>query len=92
MNAIVRADDLGYSEAINYGIAKAIKQGIINNVGLMVNMPYAKHGYNLIMNDNICVGLHANISAGEPISHAGLIPTLMEGEHLLWKTTSLHQN
>ncbi|WP_028274840.1 ChbG/HpnK family deacetylase [Atopococcus tabaci] len=78
MNVIVRADDLGYSEAVNYGIAKAVKQGIVNNVGLMVNMPYAKHGYDLIANDNICLGLHANISAGEPISSIEEVPALIE--------------
>ena len=36
---IVRADDLGYSRAVNLGIADTVKHGIINNVGLMVNMP-----------------------------------------------------
>ena len=41
---LVRADDLGWTEAINYGIAKAVKEGIIGSVGLMPNMPAAGHG------------------------------------------------
>lgn len=45
---MIRADDLGYSEAVNYGIEKSVKCGIINNVGFMVNMEASEHGYNLI--------------------------------------------
>ena len=26
---LVRADDLGYSEAFNYGLARAVKSGIV---------------------------------------------------------------
>ena len=29
---LVRADDLGYSEGVNYGIAKSVKDGIIKSV------------------------------------------------------------
>ena len=32
---MVRADDLGYSEGINYGIEKSVKEGIIKNVGFI---------------------------------------------------------
>ena len=47
MNLLVRADDLGYSEAINYGIAKSVIDGIVKNVGVMVNMPATEHGLEL---------------------------------------------
>ena len=46
---IVRADDLGYSEAVNLGIEKTVKDGIINNVGVMVNMPATQHGLDLLV-------------------------------------------
>ena len=36
---LIRADDLGYSEGVNYGIAKSVKDGIIGSVGVMTNMP-----------------------------------------------------
>ena len=45
---LVRADDLGYCEAVNYGIAKAVKEGIIGSVGLMPNMEAARHGVDLL--------------------------------------------
>ena len=45
---LIRADDLGFSEATNYGIFKTVKDGIIRSVGLMPNMPSAQMGYDLI--------------------------------------------
>ena len=45
---IVRADDLGYSCAVNYGIYEATHRGIVNNVSLMVNLPFSEHGWELL--------------------------------------------
>ena len=38
MKLIMRADDLGFSEAVNLGIYKAVKEGVITSVGMMTNM------------------------------------------------------
>jgi predicted glycoside hydrolase/deacetylase ChbG (UPF0249 family) len=48
MKLIIRADDIGYSEAVNYGIEKSVKDGLIRSAGLMPNMPYAAHGLKLL--------------------------------------------
>lgn len=82
IKVIVRGDDLGYSEGVNYGILKATSEGIVNNVGMMVNMFYARMGYQLIKDEEkICVGLHANISAGKPILPVESIHTLVSDSH-----------
>ena len=39
---LVRADDLGYSRGVNYGIMDSVRHGIVRSVGLMPNMPEAK--------------------------------------------------
>ena len=65
---LVRADDLGWTEAINYGIAKAVKEGIIGSVGLMPNMPAAGHGMELLAWEKVCVGQHTNICVGRPVT------------------------
>lgn len=57
---IVRADDLGYSEAVNYGIEKSIKDGIVRSAGLMPNMPAAAHGLRLLEGTGACIGQHTN--------------------------------
>lgn len=74
---LIRADDLGYSEAVNYGIEKTIKDGLIKSVGMMTNMPAANHGFNLIKEYDICLGQHTNISIGKPVSDIKLIPSLV---------------
>ena len=38
---LIRADDLGYSDGVNYGIAKAVNKGVVKSVGVMTNMPTA---------------------------------------------------
>ncbi len=48
MKMIIRADDFGFSEAVNYGILKAFRGGLVKNIGLMSNMPYAKQALDLI--------------------------------------------
>ncbi len=73
---LIRADDLGYSEGINYGIAKSVKDGIIRNVGLMPNMCAAQHGVNLLKGVDVCYGQHTNICVGRPLTDPKLIPSI----------------
>lgn len=77
MKLIIRADDLGFSEAINYGIAKTVQSGIVKNVGLMPNMEAAKHGFSLIQHEDIAIGQHTNLCVGKPICNPSLIPSLV---------------
>lgn len=74
---LVRADDLGYSEGINYGIAKTVKEGIIKSVGVMTNMPSAEHGLNLLSKEKVCYGQHTNICVGRPLTDPRLIPSIV---------------
>ncbi|NLC96327.1 MAG: ChbG/HpnK family deacetylase [Erysipelotrichaceae bacterium] len=83
---ILRADDLGFSEAVNLGIEKTVKEGLIKTVGLMSNMPYSKHGVELLKSYDICLGLHANISQGKPLSDPKLIPSITNDLGIFKKT------
>lgn len=74
---LVRADDLGYSEAVNYGLAKSVKDGIIRSVGVMTNMPTVEHGLNLLEGVKVCYGLHTNICVGKPLTDPGKIPSMV---------------
>ena len=75
---LLRADDLGYSEAVNYGIEKSIRQGLIRSLGVMVNMPATLHGVDLIKDCDIALGVHVNICAERPLSDPALIPSLVD--------------
>ncbi len=74
---LVRGDDLGYSEAVNYGIAKAVREGIVRSVGVMPNMPSVEMGLELLRGADVCLGQHTNICAGYPLSDPERIPSLV---------------
>ena len=64
---LIRADDLGYSDGVNYGIAKAVNKGVVKSVGVMTNMPTAMDGLKLLKKENVCLGQHTNICVGNHV-------------------------
>ena len=78
MKLIMRADDLGFSEAVNLGIYKAVKDGMITSVGMMTNMEYASDGYQLFKDFDIAIGQHTNICVGKPLTDLARIPSLVQ--------------
>lgn len=86
----MRADDLGMSEAVNYGIYKSICDGVISCTGLMPNMEAAQHGYDLLKTMDICIGQHTNISLGKPICDPLKIPTLVNDEGLFYSSSEIN--
>ena len=75
---IIRADDIGYSEAVNLGIAKSVRDGLIRSAGLMPNMPYAEHGLKLLEGLDVVIGQHTNMCLGKPCANPALIPSLLD--------------
>ena len=75
---LVRADDLGYSEGVNYGLAKSVKDGIIRSVGVMPNMPAVRHGLDLLKGVPVCCGQHTNICVGRPLTDPARIPSICQ--------------
>lgn len=73
---LLRADDLGFSEAVNYGIAKTVREGLIQNCGVMVNMAATGHAVRLFREIPCCLGLHCNVSVGRPVCPPQQVPTL----------------
>ena len=87
---LVRADDLGYSEGFNYGLARAVKSGIIRCVGVMPNMEWAEHGVRLLDGTDVTFTVHANICQGKPLTDPKLIPSLVD-ENGIFKDKSLYR-
>ena len=87
---LVRADDLGYSEAFNYGLARAVRSGIVRCVGVMPNMEWAEHGVRLLDGTDVTFTVHANICQGRPITDPGLVPSLVD-ENGFFKDKSLYR-
>ena len=76
---LLRADDLGFSEAVNCGIAKTVREGLIRNCGVMVNMDATRHAVELFRDLPCCFGLHCNVSVGRPLCPPDQVPTLVDG-------------
>ncbi|MGT2925447.1 ChbG/HpnK family deacetylase [Streptococcus caviae] len=88
---LLRADDLGYSESINYGIEKSIKDGLIRSLGVMVNMPATQHGVDLIKDYDIALGVHTNICAEKPLTDPSLIQSLVD-ENGYFKSSKVYRS
>lgn len=79
MNRIlVRADDLGYSRAVNYGIYDTVHKGIVKNVGVMTNMPSTKMGLTLLRYEDVDLGMHTDITNGKPVLAPEKVPSLVD--------------
>lgn len=75
---LLRADDLGYSTGVNCGLAWACDNGLPMSIGLMMNLPDVRHGYELIADKGYCLGMHTTISAGRPLSDPADVPSLVD--------------
>lgn len=65
---IVNADDFGLSEAVNYGIISAYKNGIVRSTTIMPGMPAFEHGIELLKeNPGLGCGVHMTLSLNKPI-------------------------
>lgn len=74
---LIRADDLGYSYAVNLGIARAAREGLVRSVGMMPNMPEAQRGWEWVKDANIAIGQHTNLCLGTPCADPALVPSLL---------------
>ena len=89
---LLRADDLGYSVGVNCGLAWACDNGLPMSVGLMVNLPDARHGYGLVAGHEHCLGMHTTISAGRPLSDPMEVPSLVDEGGFFFHPSDFYRN
>lgn len=77
---LIRADDIGYSYAVNVGIARSVTEGLVRSVGVMPNMPEAPRGVSWIRDADIAIGQHINVCLGRPCADPALVPSLLAGD------------
>lgn len=74
---IVSADDFGMSPGVNAGILRAHREGILTDVGLMVNGRAFDEAVELARsNPTLSVGLHLTLAQGRAAAPAAEIPLL----------------
>ena len=80
-NLIVNADDLGWTEGVNRGIAEVHHQGLITSTSLLANGRAFASALAVSHNSPaLGVGVHLNLSDGPPIAEAGSVRSLLNEE------------
>jgi chitin disaccharide deacetylase len=75
---IVNADDLGWTEGVNRGIAEAHRNGIVTSASLLANGRAFASGVELARTaPALGVGVHLNLSDGEPVAERELVTSLL---------------
>lgn len=78
---IINADDFGLTEGTNLGIIKGIKEGIVSSTTVMINMPYAYEGIEILKSMAFkSAGVHLTLTAGYPTLSTREVPSLVDRE------------
>ena len=77
-NLIVNADDLGWTEGVNRGIAEAHRNGIVTSASLLANgKAFAGAVVLLRAIPGLGAGVHLNLSDGEPVAARERVKSLV---------------
>jgi predicted glycoside hydrolase/deacetylase ChbG (UPF0249 family) len=77
-NLIVNADDLGWTEGVNRGIAEAHRRGLVTSTSLLANGRTFESGLAVHRNHpELGVGVHLNLSDGPPTAPAPSVRGLL---------------
>jgi chitin disaccharide deacetylase len=83
-NLIVNADDLGWTEGVNRGIAEAHRNGIVTSASLLANGRAFASGVELVRAmPALRVGVHLNLSEGEPVEAREQVKSLVNAAGML---------
>ncbi|HAG07946.1 MAG: YdjC family protein [Clostridia bacterium 62_21] len=78
MLLIVNADDFGYTPAVSRGIVRAVREGVVTSVSLLVNMPGTQAALAAVRSGIPAgVGVHLCLTRGRPLSEPRYIPSLV---------------
>ena len=82
MKLIVRAADYAMTDSITDGCLKAIRDGILTDVGLMTNnAEHAQRAVREVLNyPHVSIGQDLNLVSGVPASDPRAIPSLVDSE------------
>lgn len=82
---IINADDFGLSLGVNKGITESIDNGIVSSISVMTNCGYVSQVSDITKYfPNVSVGIHYNLTTGEPVTSPSLIPSLVGSDGKFW--------
>jgi len=78
-NLIVNADDLGWTQGVNRGIAEAHRNGIVTSTSLLANGGAFEGGVRTARESpRLGVGVHLNLSDGKPVAPPERVKSLLD--------------
>jgi chitin disaccharide deacetylase len=81
---IVNADDLGWTEGVNRGIAECHRNGLVTSASLLANGAAFSTALELARaSPQLGVGIHLNLSDGLPIAEAKRVSSLLDAGGML---------
>jgi chitin disaccharide deacetylase len=90
MKLLFESDDYGITDGVTCGILKGIRQGLIRNTGLFVNMPSSAFAAQQIKQfPECCLGIDFNLVAGNPVTQANKIPALAKASGEFFTSTEM---
>jgi chitin disaccharide deacetylase len=86
---IVNADDFGMTAGVNRAVVEGHQRGIVTSATAMVNMPGFDEAVLLAQeNPRLGVGLHFNITQGEPVADGAKVRSLLNAHGLFTGTST----
>ncbi|MGB2900699.1 MAG: ChbG/HpnK family deacetylase [Candidatus Acidiferrum sp.] len=80
-NLIVNADDLGWTEGVNRGIADAFRIGIVTSTSMLANGAAFAGGLEIARQaPGLGMGVHLNLSDGAPVADRETVTSLLNDE------------
>ena len=81
---VVNADDFNLTENVSRAIFKAHDRGIVTSTSVFCNLPLSKFQLTgLQKRKTLGIGLHLNLTFGEPLSKPNLVSSLVDREGFL---------
>jgi hopanoid biosynthesis associated protein HpnK len=78
---IINADDFGLCDGVNRAIVKAHSEGVLTSATIMANMPAAADAVKMAKQlPNLGIGVHLNLTVGQPITKDSFASSLLNGE------------
>ena len=83
-NLIVNADDLGWTEGVNRGIAEAHRHGIVTSTSMLANgKAFAKAVELVEKMPALGIGVHLNLSDGAPVAERKQVGSLVNSKGIM---------
>jgi len=89
MAIVINADDFGFTRGGNAAVFELARLGTVTSTTVMANMPYAGEAKGLLEIPQFTIGLHLNLTQGQPVQPPERVMTLVDSSGYFWDLKTL---